>query len=318
MNDAEREQREKSEIKLSRSEEKFRMLFEHSPIGMAMVEHSTGKFLEVNKSLLNSAGYSKEEFLALNYWQLTPKEYDEQEARQIEELNQTGQFGPNYKEYIRKDGSRYPIRINGFLLTNVDGEKVVWGVLEDLTEQRKAEAEIKRLAFYDSLTNLPNRRLLEERLQQAFARCNRETRRGALIFIDLDKFKRLNDNHGHGAGDALLVEVGQRLEAVLRATDTVARFGGDEFVVVLAELASDYSEAAAVAERIAANIQKILSVPYELVFGGAQDALTYRCSASLGIIMFDGDCKDLDQLLDQADKAMYAAKKSASGHQLSS
>jgi len=313
MNCPEPEQKEKILITLSRSEEKFRMLFEHSPIGMAMVEHSTGKFIEANQSLLNSTGYSKEEFIALDYWQITPSEYEGQEGRQIEELNKTGQFGPNYKEYIRKDGSRYPLRISGFLLTDVDGSKVVWGVLEDLTEQRKAEAEIKRLALYDTLTNLPNRRLLEERLSQAFAHCHRDGRVGALMFIDLDKFKPLNDNHGHSAGDAMLIEVGRRLKAALRETDMVARFGGDEFIVVLGDLGSDYSEAVTEAERIASNIQEVMSVPYDLVFKGAQDTLTYRCSASLGIAMFDGSCKDLDELLVQADKAMYAAKKTASG-----
>lgn len=167
---------------------------------MAMVEHATGKFMEVNDALLASTCYTRGEFLSLDYWQLPPREYDEQEAQQIRDLDHSGRFGPNYKEYFRKDGSRCPIRISGFLLTDTDGTKVVWGILEDLTEQRKAEEEIRQLALYDSLTGLPNRRLLEERLLDIMAHCRRDDCHGALLFIDLNKFKPLNDDHGQTAG----------------------------------------------------------------------------------------------------------------------
>ena len=110
---------------LSRAEEKFRLLFEKSPLGMAMVDHATGEFLEVNCSVLQSTGYTREEFLQLSFWQITPQQYAEQEIAQIKELNRVGQFGPNEKEYIRKDGTRYPIKISGSMMTNTDGRKVV-------------------------------------------------------------------------------------------------------------------------------------------------------------------------------------------------
>lgn len=123
-----------SEQKLRRSEEKFEFLFKHSPIGMAMVDHMTGEFVEVNDSLLKSTQYTKAEFLKLSFWDITPPEYQAQEESQLDNLNQSGAFGPNRKEYIRKDGTRFPISIRGFILTDVDGRKLVWGIIEDLSK----------------------------------------------------------------------------------------------------------------------------------------------------------------------------------------
>ena len=126
------------------AQNKFRMLFEQSPVGMALVLHETGEFLEVNNSVLESTGYTKEEFLNLSYWEITPREYEKQEIKQLQTLNETGRFGPNFKEYIRKDGSRYPLSISGALFVDVDGRKVVWGIIEDLSERRERELIIKK------------------------------------------------------------------------------------------------------------------------------------------------------------------------------
>ena len=122
------------EHKLRSSDERFQTLFTHAPIGMAMVDHATGKFVEVNEMLLRSTQYTKEEFMKLSFWDITPVEYQNQEEAQIEQINRTGSFGPNYKEYIRKDGTRFPISIRGFILTDVDGRKLVWGIIDDLSE----------------------------------------------------------------------------------------------------------------------------------------------------------------------------------------
>ncbi len=124
------------------SDYKFKMLFEQSPVGMALVDHETGDFLEVNQPILKATGYSKEEFLKLSYWDITPREYEAQEIKQIEDLNEVGHFGPNLKEYIRKDGSRFPISISGALFTDPKGKKVVWGIIEDITERKQAEEKI--------------------------------------------------------------------------------------------------------------------------------------------------------------------------------
>ena len=127
-----------------RAENKFKMLFELSPIGMAMVDHETGDFLEVNASVLEATQYTKEEFLNLTYWDVTPREYEEQEMQQIKDLNETGHFGPYEKEYIRKDGTRYPLSIRGASFTDTSGKKVVWGIIEDITEQMLAVEVIKQ------------------------------------------------------------------------------------------------------------------------------------------------------------------------------
>ena len=127
---------ESTDHKLRRSEEKFEFLFEHSPIGMAMVDFLTGDFVEVNASLLESTQYTKEEFLKLSFWDITPKEYAPQEEQQLEDLRTKGSFGPNRKEYIRKDGTRFPISIRGFIITDVDSRKLVWGIIEDLSKNQ--------------------------------------------------------------------------------------------------------------------------------------------------------------------------------------
>ena len=127
------------------AQDKFRMLFEQSPVGMALIIHETGDFLEVNNSILESTGYTREEFLRLSFWHLTPPEYEEQEAIQFQTLNETGRFGPNFKEYIRMDGSRYPLSISGALFIDTDGRKVVWGIIEDLSDRRAKELIIKKL-----------------------------------------------------------------------------------------------------------------------------------------------------------------------------
>ncbi len=138
------------------SDEKFKILFELSALGMAMIEQETGKFLEVNQSLLNSLNYSKEEFLSLSFYDITPNEYEEQEKQQIKDLNAIGKFGPNEKEYIKKDGTRYPIIISGFSFTNSDNKKVVWGIIEDITEKKQYEIiynDNKNLLEYIAIEN---------------------------------------------------------------------------------------------------------------------------------------------------------------------
>ncbi len=143
-------------LELKRSEKKFKILFEKSPIGMAMVDQDTGEFLEVNQSLLDSTGYTKKEFLDLSFWQITPKEYEDQEKQQQIELDEKGSFGPNFKEYIKKDGTRYPIKISGFKLTDTNSRRVVWGIIEDITKEKQHDiiyTDNKDLLEYITLEN---------------------------------------------------------------------------------------------------------------------------------------------------------------------
>ncbi|MBU0750572.1 MAG: EAL domain-containing protein [Gammaproteobacteria bacterium] len=172
----------------------------------------------------------------------------------------------------------------------------------DITERRNAEAEIERLAFYDPLTHLPNRRLLLSQLQRALAISARHQRHGALLFIDLDNFKTLNDTQGHSLGDRLLIEVAQRLRGCVRAGDSIARLGGDEFVVMLEDLGESATEAAAQADAIAEKILAAIHRPYLL------DDKEQHSSASIGISLFLGTAASIDELLKRADAAMYRAK----------
>jgi len=174
--------------------------------------------------------------------------------------------------------------------------------LTDITERKAAEDEIRSLAFYDSLTNLPNRRLLMDRLRHALVKSERNAEFGALIFVDLDNFKKLNDTRGHDIGDMLLEEVGRRLSACLRDGDTVARLGGDEFVVLLEQIGPDALDAAECAELVATKALASLNQPYDL--GGVEHFST----PSVGVSLFKGQDVSIDDILKQADLAMYQAK----------
>ncbi|MBP8278539.1 MAG: EAL domain-containing protein, partial [Propionivibrio sp.] len=203
----------------------------------------------------------------------------------------------------RKDGSEYPAWLTITTVRN-DGGAITHYVasIEDITLRKGAEEEIKNLAFFDQLTGLPNRRLLADRLKQALAASCRHNRCGALLFIDLDNFKTLNDTLGHDQGDALLQQVAQRLARCVREGDTVARLGGDEFVVMLESLSGSMKEAAAHAEIVGEKIVATLGQPYSLT------GYEHRSSASIGVAMFLG-CNDVaEELLKRADMAMYQAK----------
>ncbi len=181
-----------------------------------------------------------------------------------------------------------------------DGGLVI--VYQDVTVLREAMGEIEKLAFYDALTQLPNRRLLMDRLEQAIAASARSGRHGALLFLDLDHFKVLNDTLGHDLGDMLLRQVAERLKSCLRAEDTVARLGGDEFVVMLEELSSKSVEAAALAQHIGEKILTALNQPYQLA------SHVYRSTPSVGVTLFGAVEMSSADLLKQADIAMYEVK----------
>lgn len=189
------------------------------------------------------------------------------------------------------------------LAGNTEWPSGFMAVVRDVTEIRNAEQELRQLAFHDPLTGLANRRLLEDRLRQAALFAAREQSWAAVMLLDLDHFKALNDSHGHEAGDRLLIEVARRLRNAVREIDTVGRLGGDEFVVVLERLGKDEIAAATHAREVAGKITADLARDYDL------GKIHYQCPASIGIRLFSGEQQDIEQLLEDADKAMYQAKQ---------
>jgi diguanylate cyclase (GGDEF)-like protein len=172
----------------------------------------------------------------------------------------------------------------------------------EIRERQRVENENEQLAYYDALTDLPNRRLLLDRLHHAIVTCRRTMRHGAILFVDLDRFKTVNDTRGHHLGDLLLQQVAHRLKHSVREGDTVARLGGDEFVIVLEDLSEDAAEANAQAEKIGAKVLDSLQPPYSL------EEHQHYCTGSIGISVFDRSQKSVEELLKQADLAQYRAK----------
>jgi diguanylate cyclase (GGDEF)-like protein/PAS domain S-box-containing protein len=212
----------------------------------------------------------------------------------------------------RSDGKAFWNDLTISPVRNAQGELTQFiGITRDVSERKAMEEQVRQLAFYDVLTKLPNRRLLDDRLQQAIASSRRSACFGALIFLDLDNFKQLNDTHGHDVGDLLLQDVAKRLLACVREVDTVARFGGDEFVLLLGELDSDQELSMAHVQVVARKICAELAAPYDLCIGtrGRADArIEHSCTASLGVSLFSHECRAQD-IVKRADAAMYDAKE---------
>lgn len=412
--------RKREELERRADHEKLRSLYELSPMGIALTD-MRGHYIEFNDAFRDICGYSREELNRLDCWALTPKEYTDKDAEQLASLRTRGRYGPYEKEYLRKDGSRIPLRLNGVQIRGSDGQPYIWSIVEDISKHKQAEermsiaasvfaaspegivisdadnhivdvnpaftritgysreealgrnpsllssgrhdrafyaamwqalerdgawrseiwnrrkngevyaellsisairdangkvqryvalfsdisylkeheAELNRVANYDALTGLPNRRLLADRMKQAIARTARARDMLAVCYLDLDGFKEVNDTLGHEAGDRVLVEMAQRIGSVLRGGDTVARLGGDEFVVLLQGLEKG-EECVATLDRLLAEIARPVAVNGKpLVLG-----------ASIGVSIYPLDDEDPDTLLRHADQAMYAAKQS--------
>ena len=203
---------------------------------------------------------------------------------------------------LHREGHEFPIELSVSAI-NTGGAIEFNAFIRDITMRKLADEEIQQLAFYDPLTKLPNRRLLMDRLQQALAANTRGGEHGALLFIDLDNFKTLNDSLGHDIGDLLLRQVAQRLTGCVREGDTVARLGGDEFVVMLGDLSENSREAAFQSETIGEKILASLNQPYQLA---GHDC---HSTPSIGITLFAEHHSSLDEVIKRADISMYQAKK---------
>ncbi len=215
---------------------------------------------------------------------------------------------------LAADGTERHVSISGDPVFDEAGNFEGYrGVGTDITGRKRLEEQVRQMAFHDTLTNLPNRRLLNDRLSQAMAANRRSGCYGAVMFLDLDDFKLLNDRHGHEAGDWLLIEAADRLKSCVREIDTVARFGGDEFVVMIRELDAHKSESRAQAGIVAEKVRAALAKPYVLKVrreGEAQTTVEHRCTVSIGVALFSKHEASQDDIIKRADTAMYQAKTS--------
>ena len=268
-----------------------------------VVTDASGVIVRVNQAFSDVSGYSQEEAIGQTPAILNSGQHDEAFYREMwSSLLTTGKWqGEIWNK--RKNGDIFPEWLTITAVRDVEGRISHYvGAYRDISEHKAAEEAIRNLAFYDPLTSLPNRRLLLDRLQQGMATSARNGLHGALIFIDLDNFKTLNDTLGHDLGDLLLVEVAKRLLRSVREGDTVARLGGDEFVIMLAGLHPAADDAAAQAEAVGHNIIAALNPPFRI---GKHDM---RSTPSLGIALFKGHEISIETLLKRADLAMYQAK----------
>jgi diguanylate cyclase (GGDEF)-like protein/PAS domain S-box-containing protein len=268
-----------------------------------MITDSESRIVEANPAFTRITGYSLDEVRGRNPHFMASGRHDKLfYAEMWRDISASGHWeGEIWNR--RKDGEVYPSWLSINEVRDQEGKLLYYvGISSDITKRKEAEAQIHQLAFYDSLTQLPNRRLLVERLQQAFSVGARSGQHGAVLFLDLDNFKTLNDTKGHDVGDMLLAEVARRLNGSVRDGDTVARLGGDEFVVILESLSSKEDEAAAQADMVAEKIRDMLSRPYQL------GNHTHYSTPSIGVVLFRGHQQSLDDVLKYADTAMYQAK----------
>lgn len=259
--------------------------------------------LRVNKAFTKLTGYSAEDVVGKKSDMFKSSKLDSDFLMYVNAILAHERFWTGEIYDNRKDGTVYLKRLTISAVADDEGNTTNYVMaFTDVSQYKEAQENIHRLAFYDPLTNLPNRRLLLDRLEKHMQNKSHNNNYGAVLFIDLDNFKTLNDTRGHDFGDLMLKEVAIRLQDCLRVNDTVARLGGDEFVVMLEGLSEDLTVAAAQAEVVGNKVLGAIKQPYIL------DAHEYHSSASIGVSMFRGDEVSIEELLKHADTAMYQSK----------
>ncbi len=297
------EQRRQADANARASEQRFSQTFTHAAVGMALVDLD-GRWLRVNENLCAMLGYSEAELTQLSFKDITHPDDRPASLGQMERLL-SGEIADYSieKRYRRRDGDIVWGLLTVALVRDDAGQPDYFvSVVEDITQRKIDEARIEFLAYHDALTSLPNRALIADRVTLAITEARRTGNGLALLFLDLDHFKEINDTLGHNIGDELLIQVTRRLKASLRAGDSVGRLGGDEFLIIIADIAGNEP-----APAVMAAIDKIfdhLEAPFYV--DGAELSVT----ASIGIAVFPEEGSDFDTLLRKADTAMYSAKRS--------
>lgn len=287
------------------SEGRFRQLFENS-VDALLIHDEAGRIVDCNVEAYRSLGYTREELLALSVKDIAEDviSEEEREARAGETSWQRAMsslpgkpIGMHENRHRRKDGTTFPVEV-ALSSMNYGGRRMIFAAIRDITERKALEERLSYQAFHDSLTRLPNRALFMDRLEHALARGDRRGLGVAVLFLDLDNFKDVNDSFGHDTGDRLLVEIGDRLASCVRSADTVARLAGDEFTVLLEDVGS-MQDAVLVVERI----ETVFREPVRL------DARNLAVTASIGVVVEMSTGHSPQELLNYADTAMYRAKK---------
>ncbi|MEK6662486.1 MAG: EAL domain-containing protein [Pseudomonadota bacterium] len=269
----------------------------------AYLADEQGYFQYVNDEACRASGYPRDELLKLRVIDVDSDCTQPEQWQAVWDQLKTQKTMTFESRHKTRDGTAFPVEINANYF-EFSGKAYVLGLVRDVTERKLVEEQIRSLAYFDALTKLPNRRLLMDRLGQALISSHRSREFGALLILDLDHFKTLNDTQGHDVGDRLLIEVAQRLTANVRQEDSVCRLGGDEFVVMLETLGQDEKHAANQAETIAEKVRFALNQPYSLNINEAK----FHGTTSIGLTLFHGQDASVDMLLKQADVALYQAK----------
>lgn len=310
---------DEQKILIHESEARYRFLADNISDVIWIANLETNKWVYMSPSVVKMLGYTAEEVMTQPMEELltTKSQADiqgwiaERSKLFLNDADGEHVYTDEVEQYCR-NGVRVCTEVTTHFTKNAAGELILLGVTRNITERKKAEEQIRNLAFYDTLTQLPNRRLLQDRFSQVISASKRSNRYAAVMFVDLDNFKPLNDEHGHNVGDILLVEVAHRLASCVREVDTVSRFGGDEFVVMLSELDTDKTTSVAQAGVVAEKIRQSLGELYRLTVLEEGDSepriVEHRCTASIGVVLFNNHGATQEDLIRLADAAMYQAK----------
>jgi diguanylate cyclase (GGDEF)-like protein/PAS domain S-box-containing protein len=282
------------------SEERYRTAFQTSIDAININRMDDGKYLDCNQAFLDVMGYEREEVIGKTSLQLGVWADPHDRMTMANQVKENGSFRGLEVQFRKKSGELFWGVISASAM-EVDGVPCILSITRDLSEVKAAQNEIRSLAYYDPLTGLPNRRLLLERLRQSLAAGSPDGRLRALLFVELDNFKMLNETIGHITGDLLLMGVARRIVTCAREADIVSRFGGDEFALMLEDLSEIAEEAAAQAKAVAEKIQDSICLPFQL------EGREYLTTASIGITVFGADREGASELIQEADIAIYQA-----------
>jgi diguanylate cyclase (GGDEF)-like protein/PAS domain S-box-containing protein len=290
-------ERKRAEEDLRESEERYRLLFESESDAVLVCDAETLQLEAANRAALSLYGYSKTAWRKLRVPDISAEA--EKSIESIEKVKAGEPDGTKIqlRYHRKKDGTVFPVEITNAILVS-RGRKKVIGMIRDITERVRVEEAIRKLAYYDALTGLPNRVLFVDRLNRAMAQVHRKQKKLAVMLLDLDHFKDINDTLGHSVGDQLLSSVGKRLTELLRKEDTVSRMGGDEFFLLLPEV-DRVQDAATIAQKVLKAIQE----PFVL------DVHEINITTSIGVAMYPDEGADVKTLLKNADVALYQAKE---------